>query len=53
MEYLRTLLFPNKQFSFQSLFVELMFFLPIVPPTEKATKHCVAKLQAKQESSDL
>jgi len=36
------------------MFLDIMMFsMPIVPLTQGATKRCVAKLQAKQENSDL
>jgi len=40
--------------SFRLLFFDaMMFSIPIVTLTQRATKLCVAKLQAKQENSNL
>jgi len=44
----------SKRFSFRPLFLEVMTFsVPTIPPTQNATKLCVAKPQAQQKNDDL
>jgi hypothetical protein len=44
----------SKRFSFRSLFFDVMMFsVPNIPLTLKATNLCAVKLQAKQDSNNF
>jgi len=54
MEIYYTFLSRSKRFSIRPLFLDVMVFsVPTIPLAQKATKLCVAKLQAQQENDDL
>jgi len=43
----------DNRFSSRPIFLDVIFSVPTIVPTQNATKHCVANLQAKQESSEF